>query len=72
MTEADFKELIEEYLENSIKLSEEPYRELGEAMRYSLLAGGKRIRPILTMEFCTLSGHTASSTMTCPAWMMMT
>ena len=56
MTEADFKELIEEYLENSIKLSEEPCRELGEAMRYSLLAGGKRIRPILTMEFCTLSG----------------
>ena len=59
MTEADFKELIEEYLENSIKLSEEPYRELGEAMRYSLLAGGKRIRPILTMEFCTLSGGKA-------------
>lgn len=25
---------------------------LEEAMRYSLMAGGKRIRPILTMKFC--------------------
>lgn len=29
---------------------------LQEAMRYSLLAGGKRIRPILTMEFCAAAG----------------
>ena len=25
-------------------------------MRYSLLAGGKRIRPVLTLEFCRLCG----------------
>lgn len=31
---------------------------LEEAMRYSLLAGGKRIRPILTMEFCRAAGGT--------------
>ena len=29
---------------------------LQEAMRYSLLAGGKRIRPILTMKFCEAAG----------------
>ena len=29
---------------------------LEEAMRYSLLAGGKRIRPILSMEFCRAAG----------------
>ena len=29
---------------------------LEEAMRYSLLAGGKRIRPILTMKFCEAAG----------------
>lgn len=29
---------------------------LEEAMRYSLLAGGKRIRPILTMAFCAAAG----------------
>ena len=25
---------------------------LSDAMRYSLLAGGKRIRPILVLQFC--------------------
>ena len=29
-----------------------PQEDLYEAMRYSLLAGGKRIRPILTLKFC--------------------
>lgn len=32
---------------------------LEEAMRYSLMAGGKRIRPILTMKFCEAAGGTA-------------
>ena len=27
-----------------------------EAMRYSALAGGKRLRPVLTMEFCRAVG----------------
>ena len=31
---------------------------LEEAMRYSLLAGGKRIRPILTMKVCEAAGGT--------------
>lgn len=30
--------------------------QLYSAMRYSLLAGGKRIRPVLTLEFCRQSG----------------
>ncbi len=34
--------------------------DLQEAMRYSLLAGGKRIRPILTMEFCRAAGGDAA------------
>ncbi len=29
---------------------------LKEAMRYSLLAGGKRIRPVLLMQFCNAAG----------------
>ena len=33
-----------------------PQNELFAAMRYSLLAGGKRIRPILTLEFCRVCG----------------
>ena len=31
---------------------EGPHRELLEAMRYSLLAGGKRVRPVLALKFC--------------------
>ena len=33
-----------------------PQRALFSAMLYSLLAGGKRIRPILTLEFCRVCG----------------
>lgn len=29
-----------------------PHKELLEAMRYSLLAGGKRVRPVLALKFC--------------------
>ena len=29
---------------------------LQEAMRYSLMAGGKRIRPILALKFCEAAG----------------
>ena len=34
----------------------EPQQKLFEAMRYSLLAGGKRLRPVLVFEFCRLCG----------------
>ena len=33
-------------------LQDGPQRELLEAMRYSLLAGGKRVRPVLALKFC--------------------
>ena len=35
-----------------------PGEGLQEAMRYSLLGGGKRIRPILAMKFCEAAGGT--------------
>ena len=35
-----------------------PGEGLEEAMRYSLLAGGKRVRPILAMKFCEAAGGT--------------
>jgi geranylgeranyl pyrophosphate synthase len=37
-----------------------PQGELLEAMRYSLLAGGKRVRPVLTVKFCQAAGGTAA------------
>lgn len=36
-------------------------RELLDAMRYSLLAGGKRIRPLLLIKFCEISGGERSA-----------
>lgn len=37
----------------------EPQKELFEAMRYSLLAGGKRLRPVMVQAFCELCGGRA-------------
>lgn len=43
---------------NEFFTQECPQKELLDAMRYSLLAGGKRIRPVLTMKFCQACGGT--------------
>jgi geranylgeranyl diphosphate synthase type II len=45
----DLRELIESYLGDLTFSAAEVTRELEEAMRYSLLAGGKRIRPVLAL-----------------------
>ena len=55
---ADYKAYIEEYLKNFYtELHDLPQNKLFEAMEYSLLAGGKRLRPVLAMEFCRLCGN---------------
>ena len=53
------KELVEKALGNLFRGSV-PHADLYDAMNYSLLAGGKRIRPILTLECCRLCGGTDS------------
>ena len=50
--------LIEDYLEKQF-LESGNHQILLEAMRYSLVAGGKRLRPVLCMSFCELCGGTA-------------
>ncbi len=47
--------LAECFIENS------PQRILFEAMRYSLLAGGKRLRPMLTLALCEICGGEAEA-----------
>ncbi len=47
--------LIEHELECCFKQNE-PQKGLFEAMRYSLLAGGKRVRPVLVLKFCEACG----------------
>ena len=44
---------IEAYL-GGLFLGEKPYGRLQEAMRYSLLSGGKRVRPVLSCAFARL------------------
>lgn len=38
-----------------------PQKTLLEAMRYSLLAGGKRVRPVIVLAFCRACGEKAES-----------
>ena len=57
MTIDQYKEKIESALDSCFMLSEDfPQAGLAQSMRYSLLAGGKRIRPMLVLEFCRISG----------------
>ena len=54
---AQYKAYIEDYLKNFYgQFHDLPQNRLFEAMEYSLLAGGKRLRPVLAMEFCRLCG----------------
>ena len=48
--------MVEDFLDAQCVAADEPYARLLDAMRYSLTAGGKRLRPILTLEFCRLCG----------------
>lgn len=52
---AAYQQAIEQYLEGLFS-PDKPYGRLQEAMRYSILGGGKRIRPVLTLEFARLGG----------------
>ena len=53
----EYRAYIEAYLKEYIDANlEEPQKQLYEAMGYSLLAGGKRLRPILAFEFCRMCG----------------
>ena len=57
MTTEEYRQRIEKALAACFQTREDfPLKGLAEAMRYSLLAGGKRIRPMLVLEFCRISG----------------
>lgn len=53
----EYRRAVEEYL-SGLFTGEPAWADLYESMRYSLLAGGKRIRPVLTLEFARLAGLT--------------
>ncbi|MBR5022180.1 MAG: polyprenyl synthetase family protein [Oscillospiraceae bacterium] len=54
---AEYLAYIEQYLDKQCFCDEsQPQKLLFDAMRYSLLAGGKRLRPIFVFDFCRMCG----------------
>ena len=54
---AAYLSCITDYLnEKCFVYPNEPQQVLFDAVRYSLLAGGKRLRPLLTFDFCRMCG----------------
>ncbi len=52
-----YRDFTEDYLKNIYKkFRTEPQTQLFDAMEYSLLAGGKRLRPVFAYEFCRMCG----------------
>ncbi len=54
------KGIIDRALDEMLPRADEGNGRLHEAMRYSVFAGGKRIRPILAMEACEIVGGSVS------------
>ena len=64
MTAKEYKELVDRALDQQfLSAKDTPVFGLAEAMRYSLLAGGKRIRPTLVLEFCRVCGGDLDQTL---------
>ncbi len=63
MTAEEYRQKINAFLENAITVPEGEKGLLADAMCYSLLAGGKRIRPILVLEFSRILGGSVEDTM---------
>ena len=55
----DCKNLINKHIDTLFPESDLPYKDVINASRYSLILGGKRIRPLLMIEFCKLCGGEA-------------
>ncbi len=54
---AQYRQYIEQFLQDRFsELHWLPQKTLYDAMEYSLLAGGKRLRPIFAFEFCRICG----------------
>ena len=54
----EYREFVENYLKDIYRefRCSEPQKPLFESMEYSLLAGGKRLRPIFALDFCRMCG----------------
>ena len=55
-TVTEYAALVNERLSYLCSFADDDYLPVTEAMRYSLLSGGKRLRPYLTALFCHMAG----------------
>ncbi|XP_010487986.1 PREDICTED: geranylgeranyl pyrophosphate synthase 10, mitochondrial-like [Camelina sativa] len=55
--------LVNKALDEAVPLCQPPVLKIREAMRYTLLSGGKRIRPMLCLAACELVGGKESTAM---------
>lgn len=54
----EYRQFIEGYLEKFYaEYQDQPQQPLYQSITYSLLAGGKRLRPMLAFEFCRICGR---------------
>jgi len=60
-----FRAAVEAALDGYLPPETGPFARLNAAMRYSVFAGGKRLRPALTLECCEVAGGAAEDAMPC-------
>ncbi|MBQ9598207.1 MAG: polyprenyl synthetase family protein, partial [Clostridia bacterium] len=48
--------LVDSTLDKYLEIKDNPQKTIYEAMRYSVFAGGKRLRPVLMLSFCEMCG----------------
>ena len=54
----EYRTYIQQYLSDWYRRFHDlPQKQLFDAMEYSLLAGGKRLRPVFAFEFCRICGR---------------
>ena len=54
----EYQRFVQGYLQDwYARFQYAPQKKLFEAMEYSLMAGGKRLRPVLAFEFCRMCGE---------------
>ena len=53
----EYKDYIESFLQEwYARYHDAPQTRLFDSVEYSLMAGGKRLRPVLAFEFCRMCG----------------
>ncbi len=60
----EYQALVNKELGSMLTVCDIPEKKVYDAMNYSLMVGGKRIRPILSLAFCDMFGGNAKNALT--------